>query len=63
VLLAPTDLRSGGLRSKLGGAAVAPAQDPVGVSVPDLQAYLEQQLPGLLTGPLEVTLLAGGGRI
>ncbi|MCW2702588.1 MAG: phosphotransferase family protein [Blastococcus sp.] len=33
---------------------------PPGVDVPRLEAYLREAVPGLLAGPLEVTLLAGG---
>jgi aminoglycoside phosphotransferase (APT) family kinase protein len=35
-------------------------QSPPGVSVPDLEAHLREELPGLLAGPLQVELLAGG---
>jgi aminoglycoside phosphotransferase (APT) family kinase protein len=34
--------------------------DPPGVSVPDLEGFLRQSLPGLLRGPLTVELLSGG---
>ena len=33
---------------------------PPGVDVPRLEAFLHDTVPGLLSGPLAVTLLAGG---
>lgn len=34
--------------------------DPPGISVQDLDHFLRENLPGLLTGPLQVRLLSGG---